>query len=74
VDGDPARLAQLLTNLSDHASIYTTKYGDIALIVMVIGYTQPLTLTGNGSGIVAFHSVFEPFLQIYKHRDLANRP
>lgn len=65
VDGDPVRLAQILSNLLDNASKYTPEGGEIGLSVVVADDAVLITVSDSGIGITAeaLPSVFEPFVQ-----------
>lgn len=65
VDGDPVRLAQILSNLLDNASKYTPTGGVIGLTVWVEGNALVMTVSDSGIGITAeaLPHVFEPFVQ-----------
>ncbi|MGI4855383.1 MAG: diguanylate cyclase domain-containing protein [Janthinobacterium lividum] len=65
IDGDAARLAQVLGNLMENASKYTPEGGAITLQVMRDRSSGVITLSDTGIGITAeaLPHVFEPFLQ-----------
>ena len=65
INGDVARLTQVLVNLMDNASKYTPEGGAINLAMEVDKASVVLTLTDTGIGITpeALPHVFEPFLQ-----------
>lgn len=65
VDGDPVRLAQILSNLLDNASKYTPDGGEIGLAVEVAGDAVVITVSDTGIGISAegLPHVFDPFVQ-----------
>ena len=62
---DPARLAQVFSNLLDNASKYTPNGGEIALSVVVERGCAEITVSDNGIGITpqAASGVFDPFVQ-----------
>ena len=65
VDGDPVRLAQIVSNLLDNASKYTPDNGEISLSVIVVDNAIVIIVTDNGIGIPAeaLPRIFEPFMQ-----------
>jgi signal transduction histidine kinase len=65
VQGDAARLEQVVSNLLDNASKYTPDGGGIRLDVAVTADTLTLTVSDDGIGITAqmLPYVFEPFVQ-----------
>jgi diguanylate cyclase (GGDEF)-like protein len=65
VQGDPVRLAQIVSNLLDNASKYTQDGGEIGLGVVLNDEAMVMTLSDNGIGITAeaLPTVFEPFVQ-----------
>lgn len=65
VQGDAARLIQIVSNLLDNASKYSPDGGSIRLAVEVSADTLTLTLSDDGIGITAqmLPYVFEPFVQ-----------
>ena len=65
VQGDAARLEQIVSNLLDNASKYTPDGGGIRLAVAVTADTLTLTVSDDGIGITAqmLPYVFEPFVQ-----------
>ncbi len=65
VDGDPARLAQIIGNLLHNAAKYTPEGGAIALSARVVGDTVVLKVTDNGSGISveSLTKIFDLFTQ-----------
>jgi diguanylate cyclase (GGDEF)-like protein len=62
---DPARLAQVFSNLLDNASKYTPNGGDIVLGVVVENGCAAISISDNGIGITsqAMSDVFDPFVQ-----------
>ncbi len=65
VDGDPARLAQIIGNLLHNAAKYTPEGGAIALSARVVGDTVVLKVKDDGSGIAAesLTTIFDLFTQ-----------
>ncbi len=72
VNGDSARLQQILSNLLTNAAKYTPAYGTVRLSVQLVrpsdGLDEPhalLTVSDNGVGFEQseVHKLFEPFLQ-----------
>ncbi|MEP7056370.1 MAG: diguanylate cyclase [Caldimonas sp.] len=65
IDGDPVRLAQIVSNLLDNASKYTPDGGEIRLAAEVVGGSAVITVTDSGIGISAeaLPHVFDPFVQ-----------
>ncbi len=65
VQGDAARLEQVVGNLLDNASRYTQEGGHISLSVEAAADTLTLTVSDNGIGISAqmLPHIFEPFVQ-----------
>jgi len=65
VQGDAARLEQVVSNLLDNASKYTHEGGRIGLSIDVTADTLKLTVADNGIGITPqmLPHVFEPFVQ-----------
>ena len=66
LDGDPARLVQVLTNLLSNAVKYTPRGGRIELAVESAGDEVRLSVKDSGLGIPAdkLESVFEMFSQL----------
>jgi len=65
VDGDPARLAQVLANLLDNAARYSSEGARIALTVSVSGPHVLIKVSDPGSGIERelLSKIFELFVQ-----------
>jgi diguanylate cyclase (GGDEF)-like protein len=65
VDGDAARLKQIIGNLLDNASRHTHNGGRIRLSVSTTPETLVLTVSDNGLGVTPqmLPYVFEPFVQ-----------
>lgn len=65
VDGDPARLVQIVTNLLQNSAKYTGQGGDISVIVRQQGDKIVLRVRDNGMGISAeaLPHVFDLFVQ-----------
>jgi signal transduction histidine kinase/ActR/RegA family two-component response regulator len=65
VDGDPVRLAQIVTNLLQNAAKFTQEGGEIALSARRQGEVVELRVRDNGSGISAeaLPNVFDLFAQ-----------
>jgi diguanylate cyclase (GGDEF)-like protein len=65
MEGDPLRLAQIVSNLLDNASKYTPKGGSITLTAKAEGDTIVIVVADNGIGItpVALAHIFELFVQ-----------
>jgi signal transduction histidine kinase len=66
VDGDPTRLAQILTNLLNNAATYTPEGGRVAVETCVQGGEARVTVRDNGMGIEPrrLQQVFELFVQV----------
>jgi diguanylate cyclase (GGDEF)-like protein len=62
---DPARLAQIVSNLLDNASKYTPEGGQIGLSVIVQGDAVVITVSDSGIGITAqaLPEIFEPLVR-----------
>jgi diguanylate cyclase len=65
VMGDPAPLAQIVTNLIDNATKYTPDRGEVGLSVALAGEDVVITVSDNGIGITeqTLPHIFEPFVQ-----------
>lgn len=65
MDGDPVRLAQVLSNLLDNASKYTPDRGQVRLSVLREGQSVLIRLSDTGIGISAqaLPRIFAPFVQ-----------
>ena len=65
VNGDPARLAQILGNLLGNAAKYTPADGTVSLAVTIDGGHLAIRIRDTGIGITpkALPFVFEPFVQ-----------
>jgi CheY-like chemotaxis protein/anti-sigma regulatory factor (Ser/Thr protein kinase) len=66
VHGDPARLAQVVTNLLDNSAKYTPRGGRLRLVVSSTGEQAAISVRDNGIGIPGDRvaSVFEMFQQV----------
>lgn len=66
VDGDPDRLAQVLSNLLTNGAKYTPRGGRIALTLAREGDVAALTVRDNGMGIApsALEQIFDMFSQV----------
>lgn len=62
---DPTRIAQIVSNLLNNASKYSSKEGQISLTVRIEGTTAVITVADEGIGIAAeaLPRIFEPFVQ-----------
>ena len=71
VDGDPDRLAQIVSNLVTNAAKYTPTGGHITIAVHAVASDALITVTDNGVGIdpEVLPHVFEPFVQGDRARD-----
>jgi CheY-like chemotaxis protein len=69
VDGDPVRLAQILTNLLSNCAKYTEPGGTISLTVERDGHDAVISVTDTGIGIPPdyLEDVFEMFSQVKVH-------
>jgi PAS domain S-box-containing protein len=65
VDGDPTRLAQVVSNLLNNAAKYTPRGGNIELRVEQAGAEALITVTDDGMGFPPemAQQLFEPFAQ-----------
>jgi signal transduction histidine kinase len=65
MEGDPLRLAQIVSNLLDNASKYTPEGGAITLTTKAEGDAIVITVADNGIGITtdALSHIFELFVQ-----------
>jgi signal transduction histidine kinase/DNA-binding response OmpR family regulator len=65
VDVDPARMAQVLSNLLTNAAKYTPSGGDIAVSVAREGDDEVIRVSDTGIGLAAdqIAKMFEPFVQ-----------
>jgi PAS domain S-box-containing protein len=63
LDGDPVRLAQILSNLLNNAAIYTDHGGRIAVTARQVDGLASLSVSDNGPGIAAkdLKNIFEMF-------------
>jgi signal transduction histidine kinase len=70
VEGDPARLKQVIVNLLDNAIKYTARGGHIALSVRREGACAVLEVTDDGIGIPseALPQVFKRFFRVDSSR------
>lgn len=68
VDGDPMRLAQVVSNLLDNASKYTPQHGEIAVTVFCNNGDCSVAVRDSGAGIPAeeVERIFQPFAQLPK--------
>lgn len=66
VDGDPIRLAQVVSNLLDNASKYTPEHGDITLTVSCGQTNCSVFVRDSGAGIPVDEAerIFLPFTQL----------
>ncbi|MYM21175.1 response regulator [Duganella sp. FT135W] len=71
--GDPARLAQVVSNLLSNAARYTPAGGHIALATRVEGSNLQIQVTDNGSGIAPtlLPHIFDLFVQGNRQLDRA---
>ena len=75
VNADPARLAQVFSNLLDNASKYTPEGGEITMVVTTRGRELAVTVADTGIGITAaaLPNIFELFVQDERALALHNR-
>lgn len=73
VEGDPVRLAQILSNLLNNAAKYTDAGGRIGLTVRRDGGCVAVSVRDTGKGIPSemLPRVFEMFMQVDRHADRA---
>ena len=66
LNGDPARLAQILSNLLNNAAKYTNRGGHVSLAARVEQSTLTVTVADDGIGIAPamLAQVFEMFVQV----------
>jgi signal transduction histidine kinase/CheY-like chemotaxis protein len=66
VDGDPARLAQVISNLLNNAAKYTPESGRIELSMRAEGAAAVISIRDNGIGIPAadLGRIFDTFVQL----------
>jgi signal transduction histidine kinase len=71
IDGDAARLVQVISNLLHNASKFTPKGGNIGIVVERSGCEMTLRVTDNGIGIdpESLPKVFEMFTQVGRPLD-----
>ena len=74
VDGDSARLTQVIANLLHNAARYTPARGQIALTVRRAGDQVLISVRDNGQGIApqSLSNVFEMFYQVSGSAQLSN--
>lgn len=66
VDGDPVRLAQVISNLLDNAAKYTPEHGDISVAVSCDASEVTVAVRDSGAGIPPEEAerIFLPFTQL----------
>ena len=71
VEADPARLAQVFSNLLNNAARYTERHGEIALTAEVHGEEVVVTVQDNGIGFPpeVAGRLFEPFSQLTRSNE-----
>jgi PAS domain S-box-containing protein len=71
VEADPARLAQVFSNLLNNAARYTERHGEIALTAEVQGEEVVVTVQDNGIGFPpeVAGRLFEPFSQLTRSNE-----
>lgn len=62
---DPTRIAQIVSNLLNNASKYSSRNGPISLVVRIENTMAVITVTDEGIGIAAdaLPHIFDPFVQ-----------
>ena len=75
IDGDPARLVQLLSNLLDNAAKYTLKGGEISIAAQCTGHDVCIRVRDNGIGIPKdrLESIFDLYKQLDESATTAAR-
>ena len=70
IDGDPVRLAQVVSNLVDNAAKYTPEQGTITVVLSVEREEAVVTVRDTGCGIPPeqVQRIFEPFAQLADSR------
>jgi len=71
VEADPARLAQVVSNLLNNAARYTERHGEIALTAEADGNEVVVTVQDNGIGFSpeVAGRLFEPFSQLTRSNE-----
>jgi len=71
VEADPARLAQVFSNLLNNAARYTERHGEIALTAQVDGEEVVVSVQDNGIGFrpEVGERLFEPFSQLTRSNE-----